>query len=135
MSRTVSEWIGKTDDSKAPPKVRDRLFQVHGKTCNICKIAIKDVEGFDLDHVAALINGGENRESNLAPVHRHCHVGKTAIDVKIKAKVAKVRQKHNGSIRPKQTIRSAPFPKTEKAAKREPKQSLPYRPLYRSNDQ
>ena len=42
----------------------------------------------NVDHVRALINGGENRESNLAPILREKHREKTARDIDEKAKVA-----------------------------------------------
>ncbi|WP_244496005.1 HNH endonuclease signature motif containing protein [Ensifer sp. Root31] len=98
--------------------------------CHLCSREIGPGEKWDLDHVKALINGGENRESNLRPSHRKCHIEKTAQDVAEKAKVAAIRKKHLGITAPKQTMKSAPFPKSEKAARRSPKPSLPHRPLY-----
>jgi len=130
MPRTVSEWVGKNDDAKVPARVRDRIFQRDNGTCHICKLTIKPGETWEADHITALINGGENRESNLAPAHKHCHVGKTAKDRKEKDKVAKVRQKHNGSRRPKQSIRSAGFPSTGKTP-RITRNQLPPKPLFR----
>ncbi len=114
MSRTVKEWIGKTDDIKAPPRVRQRVFDAHGGTCHICKLPIKVGESWQADHVKALVNGGANSEANLAPAHGHCHVGKSRLDLKEKAKVAAVRGKHIGAIKPKQSIPSPP--KAEKPA-------------------
>ena len=130
MTRATKEWRGRTDDSMPPPTVRDRIFQRHDKRCYLCGNPIKDIEGYDLDHVKALVMGGENVESNLRPVHRYCHVGKTAIDLKAKSKAAKVRMKHNGTIRPAGKIASRGFPKSPKSANRQPKAQLPYRPLY-----
>jgi len=60
-----------------------------------------------------------------------CHKPKTAEDVAVIAEAKRREDKHLGIKRPKQTIKSAPFPKSEKAANRSPKQELPYRPLYR----
>jgi len=129
MARTVSEWIGKTDDHRAPGSVRDRIM-ARDSRCHLCSREIGPGEKWDLDHVKALINGGENRESNLRPSHRKCHTEKTARDVAEKAKVAAIRKKHLGITTPKQTIKSPGFAKSEKAAKRSPKLNLPYRPLY-----
>lgn len=123
MARTVDEWIGATDDQRAPPRVRERIF-TRDSTCHLCKCEIQTGQKWDLDHVKALINGGENRETNLRPAHRKCHVGKTALDLAEKAKVAAIRKKHIGITRPKQTIKSAPFPKSEKA-----KKAVVYRPV------
>ncbi|MGQ3080643.1 MULTISPECIES: HNH endonuclease [Rhizobium/Agrobacterium group] len=123
MARIVDEWIGATDDQRAPPRVRERIF-TRDSTCHLCKCEIQTGQKWDLDHVTALINGGENRESNLKPAHRKCHVEKTALDVAEKAKVAAIRKKHLGITRPKQTIKSAPFPKSGK-----PKKAVVYRPV------
>lgn len=123
MARTVDEWRGATDDQRAPPRVRERIF-TRDNTCHLCKCEIQTGQKWDLDHVVALINGGENRETNLRPAHRKCHVEKTALDLAEKAKVAAIRKKHLGITRPKQTIKSAPFPKSEK-----PKKAVVYRPV------
>lgn len=128
MARTVPEWIGKTDDHRAPGSVRDRIRLAH-KCCNICGLPFKPGAKSDLDHVTALINGGENRESNLRPVHTKCHKEKTAADVAEKAKVAAIRQKHHGiKPVPKKPLRSAPFPPSEHSLKRQPKTCVVNRP-------
>lgn len=133
MTRTVAEWIGKTDDHRAPGSVRDRIMKRENNACHICGLRI-DGKKWDLDHIKALINGGENRESNLKPAHRKCHVEKTALDVAEKAKVAAIRKKHIGITRPKQTIKSAPFAKSEKPDRGVPNKGMPPLPrlqLYR----
>jgi 5-methylcytosine-specific restriction endonuclease McrA len=109
--RTVDEWVGKTDDHRAPDKVRRRIFDRDNR-CHLCEQEIQTGQKWDLDHVIALINGGENRENNLRPAHTKCHKDKTAQDVAEKAKVAAVRQKHIGAtVAPRRPIQSAPFPK------------------------
>jgi 5-methylcytosine-specific restriction endonuclease McrA len=128
MARTVKEWIGASDDQRAPPRIRQRIFDRDGGVCHICKLPIKPGETWQADHVVALINGGGHRETNLAPAHSHCHVGKTVLDVKEKAKVAKVRGKHTGAIRPKQSIKSAGFPSSPKSPRID-KSALPPLPL------
>jgi 5-methylcytosine-specific restriction protein A len=108
MSRSTPEWIGKTDDAKIPPRVRQRVFDREGGKCHLCGQPIIGKK-WALDHVKALINGGENRESNLRPVHVSCHAIKTAADVADKKKVAAVRKKHIGAVRPKSALaRKAP---------------------------
>lgn len=96
MSRAVKEWIGKNDDSRPPPHVRARIFQAHGGVCHIAKRKIESGEPWDLDHVVALINGGENRETNLAPALRDKHREKTKADVALKSKVYHKAAKHIG---------------------------------------
>ena len=97
MSRKVKEWQGKTDDTAAPPRVRLRVFEAHSGICYLTGRKITPADQWDLDHVIALVNGGENRESNLAPALRAAHREKTAEDVAMKAKDRRVRSKHIGA--------------------------------------
>lgn len=110
MSRSVDEWIGKNDDAMPPPRVRLRIFDAHGGVCHISKRKIRAGELWDLDHVIALCNGGENRESNLAPALRDKHREKTADDVKQRAKDDRVRAKHLGTYKPKYPFRGGKRP-------------------------
>ncbi|WP_439398467.1 HNH endonuclease signature motif containing protein [Bradyrhizobium sp. PMVTL-01] len=97
MSRSVEQWIGKTDDSRPPPRVRLRIFDRYNGICHWSGIKIRAGDGWDVDHVIALTNGGENRESNMAPILRgKPHKEKTAQDVAEKAKVYRKRSAHLG---------------------------------------
>ena len=120
MSRAVEEWIGKTDDTPIPPRVKLRVFELHGGVCHLSGRKIRAGEPWDCDHVKALINGGENRESNLAPALRDKHRLKTAEDVAEKAVVARKRTKHLGIARPKyrwpsRGINGGPTAKSQRA--------------------
>jgi 5-methylcytosine-specific restriction endonuclease McrA len=128
MARSVKPWRGKTHDTKAPPRVRQRVFDAHGGVCHVCKLPIKQGETWHLDHVIALIEGGENRETNLAPAHAHCNMAKANGEKMRKAKVQRTRQKHTGARKPKQTIQSRGFDRKE----RKPKPALPPKQLFRS---
>jgi 5-methylcytosine-specific restriction endonuclease McrA len=136
MSRAVKEWIGKTPDSKIPPRVRLRVFEAHGGMCHRAKRKIMAGEPWAIDHVVALINGGENRESNLAPILIDKHKEKTADDVAEKAKVAR-KAKANLGLKPApaKPIQSAGFaPKPAKpSTARQPDKlaALPRRAIYR----
>lgn len=94
--RSVSEWIGATPDTAIPPRVRLRVFEAHGGVCHISGRKIRAGEKWEADHVIAVINGGENRESNLAPALSDKHKAKTRADVRQKADTARKRQKHLG---------------------------------------
>jgi len=98
MSRSVPEWIGKTDDTPAPPRVRARVFERCGGRCGQCDRKIRPGEGWTLEHLIALINGGRNAEGNLGVTCDWCLPAKNAADVAEKSKVAAVRQKHLGII-------------------------------------
>jgi 5-methylcytosine-specific restriction endonuclease McrA len=104
MPRSVEEWVGKTDDAMPPPRVRMRALDANDFRCHCCGRVIRPGEYWQLDHVVALINGGQNRESNLRPICRDCCYAKTALDVAKKAKVARVRQKHYGLKKPKRPM-------------------------------
>lgn len=91
--RSVPEWIGRTDDTPVPPRVKLRVYQRADGNCAKC-----GNEGWagEYDHAIPLIIGGENRESNIQLLCVPCHREKTKLDVKLKAKVARVRKKHLG---------------------------------------
>jgi 5-methylcytosine-specific restriction protein A len=103
--RTVPEWIGKTPDTKVPDRVRDRIFQREDCICHLSGRIITDGELWDLDHVQALVNGGEHRESNLKPALRDKHREKTSSDVREKSIIARKRKAASG-IRKPRTIRA-----------------------------
>lgn len=96
--RTVTEWIGKTDDEPFPPRVRLRILDRFGRKCANCGNRI--VGTFTADHIVALINGGQNRESNGQPLCRLCTPVKDAADVAEKSKVAEMRKAEHG-LKPK----------------------------------
>jgi 5-methylcytosine-specific restriction endonuclease McrA len=96
MTRSVPEWIGKTPDEKIPPRVRLRVFERHGGVCHLSGRRIAAGEPWDCDHVRALVNGGEHRETNLAPALRDKHREKTAEDVAEKAAVRRKALAHHG---------------------------------------
>lgn len=101
MSRAIKEWVGETDDTAVPGRVRLRVFERAGGRCYICTRKIMVGEYWESDHVTALINKGENRETNLAPACCNCCRPKTAKDVAEKSAVAVTRKKHLGITKPK----------------------------------
>ena len=110
MPRSLEEWVGATPDTPIPPRVRARVFERHGGVCHISGRKIRAGDAWECDHVIALVNGGENRESNLAPALTDKHREKTAEDVEIKSKVARQRAKHLGTWpKSKSRIRSRGF--------------------------
>ena len=107
--RTVPEWIGKTDDAAIPLRVRLRVFERANGICHLSGRRIAAGEPWDCDHVVALVNGGEHRETNLAPALRDKHREKSAAENSDQAKADRTRAKHLG-IHPRgQRIPSRPF--------------------------
>ena len=106
MSRPVAEWIGKTDETPAPGRVRARIVldQTGICACGCGQKLGQAGERIEFDHTLALILGGENRESNLRALRQPCHKDKTRQDVAQKSTEARKRGKHLGLIRPKKSI-------------------------------
>jgi 5-methylcytosine-specific restriction protein A len=111
MARTVDEWIGKTDDTRPPPRVRVRVFERYEGRCYLSGRKIMGGEKWELEHVKALTNGGENRESNLAPALVAPHREKTKDDLAEKSKVYRMKAKHLGQWPKGQRIMSRGFEK------------------------
>lgn len=104
---SVEEWIGRTDDEPFPPRVRLRILRRHGHKCAgaNCGRRIRGGDRWTCDHIKALINGGQNRESNGQPLCEFCNPIKNATDVAEKARVDRVSKAHFGiKDRPVQII-------------------------------
>jgi 5-methylcytosine-specific restriction endonuclease McrA len=109
--RKLPEWIGKTDDAPIPPRVKLRVFERDKGRCHISGRLIRAGEAWDADHIVALCNGGEHRESNLAPALADKHREKTKADVAEKADIYRIRAKHLGLKPVRQKIASRGFQK------------------------
>lgn len=97
MSRDVPEWIGATDSTPVPPRVRVRVFERDGGRCQCgCNTIIRPGMRWETDHRVATINGGENREFNLTTLLLDHHKKKTKQDVATKSKTAAMKAKHLG---------------------------------------
>lgn len=122
-ARSVSEWIGKSPDSKIPPRVMVRIYDRERGICHECKLPLKGKK-WNADHRPALINGGENRESMIFPVCLPCHKLRTAKDVAEKAKTAALKLADIGAKEPSKAWGKKPKPE------RIGKQSLPPKRLF-----
>jgi len=109
VPRELPEWIGATDDSPIPPRVKLRVFEHHQGVCHISGRKIRVGETWDAEHIVAIINGGENRENNLAPALRSKHHEKTALDLAEKSTTYRKRRKHLGIKGRKRTIPGRKF--------------------------
>lgn len=98
--RSTGEWIGKDDDARPPAYVRLRVFNAYSGICYLSGTIIRPGDDWDLEHILAMCNGGENREGNLAPALKPPHKIKTKNDLRIKAKNDRVRKKHIGIRKP-----------------------------------
>lgn len=96
MTRKLPEWIGKTADAAIPARVKERIARAAGDCCVRCARKVCGKLRPEFDHATPLILGGHHRESNLQLLCHECHGQKTKLDVKLKAKVARVRKKNLG---------------------------------------
>ena len=111
MSRTVAEWHGKTDDTSLSASAKERIARKANDCCVRCERKVGGKLRAEFDHIVPLILGGANRESNIQLLCSECHGAKTKLDVKLKAKVARVRKKHFGFTAGRQKIQSPGFAK------------------------
>lgn len=98
MARSLPEWIGKSDDEPVPARVRLRVWDAKGGRCHRCSRKIGVGEHWTLEHLKALINGGENRERNLDLTCDWCLPEKNAEDAHEKSRVYSLRSKHVGAV-------------------------------------
>ena len=114
--RTRPEWVGKNDDQRAPDHVADRVCRKYDDRCQgPCGLKLGGKLKAQMDHIVALINGGENRESNLQPLCQFCHRLKTKLDVQAKAVTARIRKRSLGLKPPSQLARKYAWAKKIKA--------------------
>ena len=91
--RKTDEWIGKNDDQKVPDRVRIRVLDRYGYKCYLTGQPIRPGDAWEIEHIQALILGGQHRENNMAPALAAAHKVKTAAEMKVKAKIARVAKK------------------------------------------
>lgn len=96
MSRSVDLWIGKTDDTPTPPRVRLRVFTTCGGRCHRCNRLIRPADKWTLEHRIALILGGRNAEENLCLTCNWCLPIKNGEDQAAKSKLANIEKRHLG---------------------------------------
>lgn len=88
MPRSLPEWIGETDDTPIPPRVKLRIFDRFNKACAECRRPVVGRLLPAYDHIKPLIGGeGRNIESNIQLLCSECHAAKTATDVAEKSAI------------------------------------------------
>ena len=89
--RTVTEWIGRTDDSDPPQSCKLRIMDKQKERCNTCGVSFDVKVKAQFDHVTPLWLAGENRETNLQALCPPCHGKKTATEATVRGKVNRLR--------------------------------------------
>lgn len=113
MPRTIPEWIGKTDDTPPPPRVKLRILRRQDHICALSKMPIPSGVTPHFDHIKRLADGGENRETNLQAVLPGAHKVKTAVEAKAAAKADAAASRAFGIKETKSKIPKPPKPKKE----------------------
>lgn len=112
MSRAVTLWAGKTDDSAIPKAVKLRIWAREGGICSLTGRKIMAGDAYDFEHRIPLSMGGRHSEDNIVLALRDAHRAKSATEATWRAKADRVRAKHLG-IYPKSPtpLRSRGFQK------------------------
>ena len=85
--RPVKEWIGKRPESMPGKLVLLRLYSRQNGicACGCNRVMNLNRDKIDCDHKLALIDGGENRESNLQLMLHEHHQAKTAAEATVRS--------------------------------------------------
>ena len=84
--REIPEWIGKTDDTPIPDRVKRRICQRQGFACVDCGRPFSLRCKAEMDHRPPLWADGENRESKIVAACSVCHSAVTQVDATTRAK-------------------------------------------------
>jgi len=94
--RFVPEWIADHPDQAIPERVKLRIWARCKGRCGLTGKKLRPGDGVDYDHIKALADGGEHRESNLHVVWRKAHRRKTAAEATERAEVRSLTKNHFG---------------------------------------
>lgn len=96
MPRTVTEWVGKTDDSAPSDACKRRIVDRQDRRCALSGKQFAPGDTIQFDHVTPLWLGGANRESNLQAVLGEPHRRKTKAEAAVRSKVNNNTSRHLG---------------------------------------
>lgn len=111
----LKEWVGKTAEAMPGQTVLLRLYAKQNGICACgCGQSMNlNRDKVDCDHRVALIDDGENRESNLQLLLHVCHKGKTAKEATARSEERRHKAKAFTALRRPSQITSAGFRKAE----------------------
>ena len=110
--RSNPEWIADHPDQAIPTRVKARIFARCEGRCARTGQKVRAGE-YQFDHIIALENGGQHRESNLQVLSTEAHKAKTRADMDVTKKVRRLHAKHHGYWpESRSKLRSRGFSKT-----------------------
>ena len=117
MTRARPEWIATHPDQTIPKVVKMRIWEREQGRCYLSGRKIMPGDVYEWEHVIALANGGEHRESNIRLALKEAHREKTSDDAKLTAKIRRQHLKHVGAWpKSKTPLRSRGFQRTRPEA-------------------
>lgn len=114
----LKEWVGKTPEAMPGQTVLLRLYAKQNGICACgCGQSMNlNRDKVDCDHVKAIIDGGENRESNLQLLLNACHKRKTSAEASARSEERRHKAKAFTALRQpsmrSQGFRKAPAQRT-----------------------
>jgi 5-methylcytosine-specific restriction enzyme A len=130
MPRKIPEWIGRTPDTPPPPRVKLRIWARENGACYLSGRKILPGEPYEYEHKIAIINGGENRETNIFLALTDKHKEKTKADLAEKSRVADRAKSHIGANSPAQRPMDSRDNLPKGRNPRHERESLPAKRLY-----
>ena len=101
MSRSLSPWIGKTDDAAIPPRVKLRVWDRDNGTCQgPCHRKLGPSDKVHFDHKIPLKDGGPHSEDNLQLMCEGDHIRKTGLEAAARGLTHAIQKRHRGINKP-----------------------------------
>lgn len=89
--------VGTTRRKPMSPMRKLRIWEAHGGRCVICGLKIDGTKGnWIVEHVRALVLGGEDTDENCGPAHEDCRRVKDKADVAAGARAKRRKMKMLG---------------------------------------
>ncbi len=90
----IRQLIAPTKRKKMTKKEAARLFLLHNGICCNCDKPITSGQSWFIEHVEALVLGGQETDENRRPAHTDCKAKKDAEDARKRSKRDRIITKH-----------------------------------------
>jgi 5-methylcytosine-specific restriction endonuclease McrA len=77
-SAAAARRRGAVGDTRADPRLIDRLLVMQGRICPLCGTGILPGAKIHVDHKLSVARGGRHEEGNLQVTHARCNLKKGA---------------------------------------------------------